>query len=260
MEINSSDPPPAEATVQEKGTLLIASTPRQSVIPVVALDMAQWNGYHRAQYFDNSVVLLIEQGFSLAGSVSRSLAGGNDSDGQNCVNFTASLADGTFTWQEFTGLSRVIKRKYRNLYLDHKFKLPSAYGPITGRRWRFGLYGSAANLTNQDPGGACIEFVADASRDSAWQFGTHDGATYSIVSTGASFAADDALHFFEFGILPSGNVWYRVDNGPALQKSTNLPPDNTELDRWFVFAAKNIAPGTTGIGPALTAYRHGVCW
>jgi hypothetical protein len=260
MNIHSSATPAPGATVQEKGTILIASTPRQSVIPVVALDMAQWNGYHRAHNWDDATEQLMQQGFPLSGSLSRSLAGGDDSDGQNSVNFVASLADGAHARREFTGFHGVIQRRFRSLYSHYKFKLPSAYGAITGRRWRVGIYAAGANLANQDPGGACIEFVADASRDSAWQFGTHDGTTYSIVSTGASFAADDALHFLEFGLLPNGNAWYRADAGATVEKSTNLPPNTTVLDRWFTLSAQNIAPGTGGIGPAMTIYRQIICW
>jgi hypothetical protein len=260
MEILSSDPPPAEATVQEKGTLLIASTPRQSVIPVVAQDMAQWNGYHRVQWFDDGTEFLLEQGFSPGGSVSRSLAGGDDDDGQNCVNFIADLTSGARATREFNGWSRCIRRQYRNLYFHCKFKLPSAYGTIGHRRWRFGLYGAGANVLNQDPGGPCIEFVADASRDTTWQFGTHDGATYSIVSTGVTFSADDVLHFFEFGFLPNGNVWYRADGGATIVKATNLPPDSTDLNSWQVCLAHNISAGSDGIGPAITLYRQGLWW
>jgi hypothetical protein len=263
MEIFSTGTATPEATSEATGTTKVTGVPRQSVIRPVVFPVTQWNGFSRWQFYGDGGTSTRQISEAIGGTLTNAdgdRAAANGDDGAAHVVFNASLANGAQIRRWYSGFSRAFQRRYRNLYCHWKFKVPSAYGAVTDRRWRFGLYATAADPASQNPGVACIEFVADATRDTTWQFATHDGTTYSIVDTGLAFAANDVLQFIEFGIASNGNAWYRVQGGALVEKATNLPPDSTKLDIVVVQWVKNTTGSTVGTGPAVTMYRAGIWW
>jgi hypothetical protein len=256
MKIKSGAPPPPVASPSTPGTLILTRTPGQATVPILLHDL-NWNGYTRHQCFTDINVLLSE-GSGQTSSSTGLESDATDDDGTAQKKRQDSLANGATANRFTSGFGTVIERRFRNLYADFKFKIPSANGAVTDRRWRFGLYAAGFTITAQNPGVACIEFVADATRDTTWQFATHDGVTYSLADTGIAFAADDLFRFFQFGVLSDGNLWYRVNNGPVVTKTTNLPPDSTQLDTFYYYHVMNTTGSTVGTGPAVNIYRTGV--
>jgi hypothetical protein len=260
MKIPSGAPPPSVANLSTPGTLLLARAPRQSTVPLLVHSLTQWNGYMRHQCFANNTNVILSEGAGIGSTDTGLESDATDDDGPAQKKRQDSLANGS-TANRFSTVSELsAQRRFRNLYADFKFKIPSANGAVTDRRWRFGIYAAGFSITAQNPGAACIEFVADATRDTTWQFATHDGTTYSIVDTGIAFAADDLFRFFQFGILSDGNAWYRVNNGPAVSKATNLPPDSTVLETFYYYHVMNTTGSTVGSGPAVNIYRSGIWW
>jgi hypothetical protein len=261
MEIDSTSASAAETSSQATGTTKVTGVPKQTVIPAVVWPVTQWNGFSRFQYYGvNASGQLNEMITGASINLDGDGSGASDSDGSARKFVNASLANGAQIRHWYSGYARAFERRYRSMYCHWKFKVPSAQGAVTDRRWRFGLYVTAADPSIQNPGAECIEFVADATRDTTWQFATHDGVTYSLVDTGVTFAANDVLQFFEFGIASNGNAWYRVQGGALVEKSTNLPADATQIDRCVQFWVKNVGGGSGGTGPAITMYRSGLWW
>jgi len=251
-----------QASVLAPGSLLAAIIARQTIVPTRAHSITTWGGFHKILFREDGESVNEEAQPNSGGGVSASLANGSDDDGPASIRYAASLSSAASAYWNNNGYGKVLQRRFRNFYGHWKFKIPSAYGNINHRRWRFGIYQTDPDTLNRAMNKEGMEFVASADVDTTWKFQTYDGVTASQVDTQIPFtnATQDQLRFFEMGFLPTGDAWFRCNGGPTITKSTNLPGASTKLDFQHIFNVINFEAGSDGVGPAVTMYKTALYW
>jgi 3D (Asp-Asp-Asp) domain-containing protein len=115
---------------------------------------------------------------------------------------------------------------------------------ITGARFFFGLTGS--NFSNADEPGGISEFIAfrysTVVPDAGWVGLTRDGTTPSATAQVAAIASD-TRYKLKIRVTGSGtSVYFSVNDGTEVLKTTNLPALTSSLFPWLgVFNTAGVA-------------------